>query len=84
MVEACKSSESFDLKFLETARLMGMDSWMTSGKRVRNAWVTCPRAGDNTSKGVLIPHKPKASMEAAGKAGDRKAWHLRMDLRPIS
>ena len=27
-----------------------------SGERVSNALVTCPEAGDNSSKGLLIPH----------------------------
>ena len=27
-----------------------------SGKRVSNAWVTCPEVGNNSSKGELIPH----------------------------
>ena len=27
-----------------------------SGKRVSNTWATCPLAGDNTEKSVLIPH----------------------------
>ena len=47
-----------------------MEDLMTSGKRVSNAWVTCPRAGDNPPKGGLIPHKPTVSMETEGKAGD--------------
>ena len=28
-----------------------------SGERVSNALVTCPEEGDNSSKGLLIPHK---------------------------
>ena len=31
--------------------------WRPSGKRVSNAWATCPREGDNTAKAVLIPHE---------------------------
>ena len=27
-----------------------------SGERVSNALVTCPEVGDNSSKGLLIPH----------------------------
>ncbi len=27
-----------------------------SGERVSNTLVTCPEAGDNSSKGLLIPH----------------------------
>ena len=26
-----------------------------SGERASNAWITCPRDGDNRSKGLLIP-----------------------------
>ena len=29
---------------------------METGERVSNALVTCPEAGDNSSKGLLIPH----------------------------
>ena len=28
-----------------------------SGERVSNALVTCPEEGDNSSKGLLIPHE---------------------------
>ncbi len=28
-----------------------------SGERVSNTWMICPEAGDNSSKGLLIPHK---------------------------
>ena len=28
----------------------------SSGERVSNALVTCPEGGDNSSKGLLIPH----------------------------
>ena len=28
-----------------------------SGERVSNALVTCPGEGDNSSKGLLIPHE---------------------------
>ena len=62
-----------------------MDDWMASGKRVRNAWVTFPRAGDNTPKGVLIPHKTTGSMEPAGKAGDpREIEDLALEDGPAS
>ena len=47
-----------------------MDDWMVSGKRVSNAWVICPRAGDNIPKGLLIPHKPTSAIVDEGKAGD--------------
>ncbi len=29
---------------------------LPSGERVSNALVTCPEEGDNSSKGLLIPH----------------------------
>ncbi len=29
---------------------------LLSGERVSNALVTCPEEGDNSSKGLLIPH----------------------------
>ena len=32
------------------------DVGIPSGERVSNALVTCPEAGDNSSKGLLIPH----------------------------
>ena len=28
-----------------------------SGERVSNTWMICPEAGDNSPKGLLIPHK---------------------------
>ncbi len=61
-----------------------MEDWMASGKRVSNAWVICPRVGDNNPKGLLIPHKPTVPQGTGGEAGDRKAWRLRMSPRPIS
>ena len=27
-----------------------------SGERVSNTWVICPKVGNNSSKGLLIPH----------------------------
>jgi len=46
---------------------------MDSGKRVSNAWVTCPGEGDNIPKGMLIPRKPTIPNGIAGKAGDPNA-----------
>ncbi len=40
-----------------------------SGERVSNAWETCPRDGDNTSNGVLIPDKTTESHGSAVKGG---------------
>jgi hypothetical protein len=39
-----------------------------SGERVSNALVTCPGAGDNSSKGLLIPHKLEGIRNPSGKA----------------
>ena len=38
-----------------------------SGERVSNTWVTCPQAGDNIRKRVLIPHSFHLLLEAEGK-----------------
>ena len=35
----------------------------TSGARVRNIWVICPRVGDNQSKDWLIPDKTTRSAD---------------------
>ncbi len=45
VLNTCKSNEA---PCLRIRRL--------SGERVRNALVTCPKAGDNSPKGLLIPH----------------------------
>ena len=50
-----------------------------SGERVSNALVTCPKAGDNRPKGLLIPHKLQEIRSL------RKAErHFGRGLRPIS
>ena len=51
-----------------------------SGERVRNALVTCPEEGDNSSKGLLIPH---VVLEVRG-SGTEGESHFGRDLRPIS
>ncbi len=35
-----------------------------------NTWVICPSAGDNNSKGLLIPRTSARSADLVGKAGD--------------
>ena len=40
-----------------------------SGARVSNTWIICLMNRDNISKEVLIPDKPTASTDAAGKGG---------------
>ena len=51
-----------------------------SGERVSNALVTCPEEGDNSSKGLLIPH------EVLEVRGSSKKGVIRFGrgLRPIS
>lgn len=39
---------------VERRKLFGASK---SGARVSNAWIICPSAGNNLSKGRLIPHK---------------------------
>ncbi len=51
-----------------------------SGERVRNVLVTCPEEGDNSSKGLLIPH---VMLEVRG-SGIEGAIRFGRDLRPIS
>ena len=49
-----------------------------------NAWVIYLRVGNNSGKLLLIPHDIVGSMDLTIKAGDRKAWRLKMSPRPIS
>ena len=44
----CKSNEDLPVNSFTRRHL--------SGERVSNALVTCPEVGDNSSKGLLIPH----------------------------
>ena len=53
---------------------------LLSGERVRNALVTCPEVGDNSSKGLLIPH---VVIRARGLMS-KGAIRFGRDLRPIS
>ena len=46
VLNTCKSNEE----------LLSSDERFPSGERVSNALVTCPEVGDNSSKGLLIPH----------------------------
>ncbi len=63
MPKKCKSNESFG----------------SSGERSRNTWATCPEAGDNRPKGLLIPHMIPLGIESIKVFG-----HFRMGPRPIS
>ncbi len=51
-----------------------------SGEQVRNALVTCPEEGDNSSKGLLIPH---VVLEVRG-SGTEGESRFGRDQRPIS
>ncbi len=51
-----------------------------SGERVSNALVTCPEEGDNSSKGLLIPHVIIGVREPLIKGAIR----FGRGLRPIS
>ena len=51
-----------------------------SGGRVSNAWATCPKARDNTPKGVLIPDVV-AVLHGTAKKGE---IHFGMGPRLIS
>ncbi len=51
-----------------------------SGERVSNALVTCPEEGDNSSKGLLIPH---VVIEVRGFM-TKGEIHFGRGLRPIS
>jgi hypothetical protein len=42
---------------LNTCKSNGRLEIGISGERVSNALVTCPEEGDNSSKGLLIPHE---------------------------
>ena len=55
-----------------------------SRERVSNTWVIYLRVGNNTGKLVLIPHDILWPNGRGIKAGDRKAWRLKMSPRPIS
>ncbi len=53
-----------------------------SGKRVSNAWATCPWEGDNAAKAALIPRGDRGAHAPRLKGGAiRRPW---MGPRPIS
>ena len=54
--------------------------WTPSGERVSNALVTCPEEGDNSPKGLLIPHVVSGIRCPESKG----VIHFGRDLRPIS
>ncbi|ABZ84904.1 conserved domain protein [Heliomicrobium modesticaldum Ice1] len=51
-----------------------------SGGRVSNAWITCLRVGDNSPKGLLIPHNVVRGHPRITKGAIR----CQMGPRPIS
>ena len=65
---------------LNTCKSNGELAIVLSGERVSNALVTCPEEGDNSSKGLLIPHETARIRSWAMKGESR----FGRDLRPIS
>ena len=63
MDKTCKSSGTFQVAIFE----------MSSGARVRNTWVICHEAGDNSGKPELIPNVKIGRHLLIFKVGDRKA-----------
>ncbi len=45
VLNTCKSNEELYIR-----------TWFPSGERVSNALVTCPKEGNNSPKGLLIPY----------------------------
>ena len=43
---------------------------------MRNTWIICLLVGNNTPKGVLMPHVTTGSPDPAGKEGARKGLSL--------
>ena len=63
-----------------TCKSNGVLAIALSGERVSNALVTCPEEGDNSPKGLLIPH-----MVSGIRCPESKGViHFGRDLRPIS
>ena len=52
---------------IETFGLMFPDATLDSGKRVRNAWVTCLEKEDSLPKGEIILHNPLTSKMSRAK-----------------
>ncbi len=51
---------------------------------MRNAWVICREAWNNSEKSELIPDVMTERHLLVIEAGDRKAWHFTISPRPIS
>ena len=47
---------------------------LVSGERSRNTWATCPEAGDNNSKELLIPHVNCLGIKAYSKPQGTSGW----------
>ena len=63
MDKTCKSSADYGVAILRSR----------SGARVRNTWVICREAWDNSLKGELIPDVTVREHFLTLEAGDRKA-----------
>ena len=57
---------------------------MESGARVSNTWVMYLHAGDNFSKGKLIPNVIEVTSVISIKGGDLRAYRVKISPRPIS
>ncbi len=55
-----------------------------SGERVSNTWAIYPTVGNNTLKGVLIPHDVLGTQVSEMKGGLCICYRRRMSPRPIS
>ncbi len=47
---------------------------LVSGERSRNTWATCPEAGDNNSKELLIPHVSRCGITEETKPQGTSGW----------
>ena len=63
MDKTCKSNADFRVAIF----------WSWSGARVRNTWVICLEAWDNSEKSELIPDVIAGRHLSAIEVGDRKA-----------
>ncbi len=69
---------------LNTCKSNGRLEIVFSGERVSNALVTCPEEGDNSSKGLLIPHEVYMVRVYRRKGEFERTPRFGRGLRPIS
>ena len=44
---------------------------------MRNTWIICPLVGNNSPKGLLMPHVTAETLVSVGKEGARKGLSLK-------